>query len=225
MLDSYFSLRTSPLTLQRIAVIQHKMNLMSTHFISVYQLMQVFNGKPADSLPHSRKLHAAVCNICPYLQDFGVMDLADTASYESIHRKFTVAAWGKTSKRLESMNEEMAAQCLLMNYTPFNEFIHAVSTDTMAKYIATRGPVTAPDHIVMRSLPNLKSYELSVGLVTQHIEGPAQYVDMLDSAGTTAETLTILVRESFGQAAWDTLQKIHHPTSLRILHGLTIEGN
>jgi hypothetical protein len=153
------------------------------------------------------------------------MDLADTASYESIHRKFTVAAWGKTSKRLESMNEEMAAQCLLMNYNPFNEFIHAVSTDTMAKYIATRGPVTAPDHIVLRSLPNLKSYELSVGLVTLHIEGPAQYVDMLDSAGTTAETLTNLVRQSFGQAAWDTLQRIHHPTSLRILHGLTIEGN
>jgi hypothetical protein len=42
MLDSYFSLRTSPLTVQRIAVIQHKMNIMPTHFISAFQLMQAW---------------------------------------------------------------------------------------------------------------------------------------------------------------------------------------
>jgi hypothetical protein len=99
MLDAYFALRTSPLTEDRIESIDIKLQKMSSHFIVMFQLMRTFAGDNSGALPQSRKLHAAVCNIPPFLKTFGTMMKADTASFESIHRDKTVALWLWTSKR------------------------------------------------------------------------------------------------------------------------------
>jgi hypothetical protein len=110
VLDCYFAVRASPVTPWLIEMLEQKLLNMSLHFIELCQLKDKTCGILEPTLPLSRKLHAATCNIAPFMTDFGSFDKADTASYESVHRFMTVAVWHLTSKRYDSMNVEMAKQ-------------------------------------------------------------------------------------------------------------------
>jgi hypothetical protein len=98
VMDCFFALRTSPLTEERIDIIQGKMMNMQSHYILLYQLNQKCNGRENPGLPQSRKIHAACCNVTPFMRTFGTMEKADTASCESVHRYMTVAVWVRLFK-------------------------------------------------------------------------------------------------------------------------------
>ena len=93
-LDAYFAVRLTPLTEDRIMDIQSKLLKCSRTFTDLYQLNARIGGIEDPDIPHSRKLHAAVCVIKPFLKHFGTFDKADTTSHESIHRVMTVTLCG-----------------------------------------------------------------------------------------------------------------------------------
>jgi hypothetical protein len=227
VLDCFFALRTSPLTEERIDIIQNKMTNMQGHFILLHQLKQYCIGKQNPGLPMSRKFHAACCNVAPFMRIFGPMEKADTAAYESVHRFMTVALWHMTSKRYHSMNEEMANQSLLLSYATINEFIHAVTSNTMNDYIDRRGTSVHPDVVEHKSISNMKSYPMTVDEVTNCFCGNTDFINLLKSGGVNKVHLSLAVQQKFGQRAWATIRPpiTDRSNRLEIIQALSIHGN
>ena len=115
-MEFYFAIRTSPLTSTRIEIIKQKLNNMYIHFIALFQLNLRFCEDERICLPESRKIHAMMCAMPPFLESMGCIDLADTASWESVYRVMTVSLWERTSKRFCSMNAEMSISAMFLNY-------------------------------------------------------------------------------------------------------------
>ena len=210
LLHAYFSLRISPLTEDRINTIQTKLLKMSKHFIALHQCNEKLQRKPG-----SRKLHASVCLIHHFLRDFGTLDKADTASYESVHRVMTVGAWQKTSKRFDSMNEEMSKQCLLHNFKGINDIIQAVTTNSVDEYIKKRGPYVPPDNVIPLSVSNMKTFPLQVSVnnINWLISTDHTVLRLLDSAGLNTELFSATIREKLTDDniyGWDELSNNDH---------------
>ena len=100
------------MTTDRVNVIKQKLGNMYIHFIALFQLNLRFCEDDKVCLPESRKIHAILCTMPPFLQSMGCLDIADTASWESVHRVMTVALWDRTSRRLCSMNEEKSTPAI-----------------------------------------------------------------------------------------------------------------
>jgi len=165
-----------------------------------------------------------MCNVKPFLQDFGTFDKADTASYESVHRFMTVALWHLTSRRYGSMNEEMAFQSMLLNYHSINEFTHAFASNTLLDYIRERGPYVAPDDVEIKAISNMKSYPV---IIQQNntIQGEDDLDKLLHSGKLTTTSLKAIIVSTFQEQAWNDLRLVHEATSLTVLQGISIEGN
>ena len=133
-MECYFSIRTSPLTTNRIAIIKQQLHNMYIHFIALFQCNLRFCEDDKVCLPESRKIHAILCTMPPFLEKMGNIDIADTASWESVHRVMTVSLWERTSKRFTSMNEEMSAAAMLLNYRSTADFMDAVSYNNIEEY-------------------------------------------------------------------------------------------
>ncbi len=121
-MECYFAIRTSPLTTERIQIIKQKLNNMYIHFIALFQCNLRFCDDDTVRLPDSRKIHAILCTMPPFLEKMGCIDIADTASWESVHRLMTVSLWDRTSKRFTSMNEEMSLSAMLLNYRSATDY-------------------------------------------------------------------------------------------------------
>jgi hypothetical protein len=225
VLDCFFSTRISPLTAQRVDIIQNKMMDMSQYYIALYQLLDTSSGREVPRLPLSRKIHAACCNIKPFLEVFGTLDKADTASYESVHRYMTVGLWHCTSKRYDSMNEEMAKQSLLSNYHLINSFKHALTSETMEKYIIKNGPYIAPPTVEISSGNNTASDFLHIN-EENIIECESELLNhLILCVRVNIQTLSIALKNTFGDEVWDLIKFGERPPSLTVLQSISIEGN
>lgn len=160
VLECFFAIRTSPLTDRRIDDIENMLFSMANHFIALFQLKQKFCGIADPKLPLSRKLHDACCVMPAFMRQFGTTDHADTASWESVHRRKTKGLWNQTSKRRSTMANEMAQQSMLLNYQFTNAFLLAVHTNDMASFVKNHGPYQAPQTVVIENISNLMSYDL-----------------------------------------------------------------
>ena len=145
VLDAYFSVRTSPLTTERIVKIEQTQMISSNNFTALYQLMDRVHGSEIIRLPMIRKDHARNCSLINFMKKKGTADKGDSASYESSHRLLTVGSWKSTSRRYDTMNAEMAHKAMLLNLNSINDFLHAVITNTMASFVARVGPYVAPE--------------------------------------------------------------------------------
>jgi hypothetical protein len=226
MLDTYFEILASPMTALRIEIAEAKLKKMQIHFIALYQMMNKMAGvrlPEDDNLPPSRKLHAALCGVIPFLKAFGSHKKSDTDSYESIHRLFTVGAWQLTSKRIINMHQEMFKQSVLMNHSVTEEFVEAIASDRVDDYITKRGPYVAPDVVIMKRIGNMKHYVLTVsddGLLTCD-ETPL--TDLITHSEVDDIYFSNAVRHCLGHENW---MKLSNKTlSMTLLQGLSIEGN
>ena len=170
LLDCYFEVRRSPMTHDIIRGVRMKIDLMVTHFIALNQCMKRMTDKDV-TLPNSRKLHAVVCNLIPFLIYFGTMLKADTSSYESVHRSLTVAMWELTSKKKSTMYEEMAKQSINFTYTSTSDFLEAFDKGTLEQHFEKHGPYKAPEDTTIIHLNNLSSWTLSYNQETLLFEG------------------------------------------------------
>jgi hypothetical protein len=197
---------------------------MSKHFVLLYQLMRKSSGISENELPMTRKLHAALCNIPTFLHYFGPIDKGDTSSWESVHRSMTVGIWELTSKRHQSMNEEMISQCLQLNFSSTNDIISAIASLSIEKYIKLKGPYIPPDYVVMEPISNKAIYDLKID-ESDNLYCTVRDLDsILHGSSLTAPSLTQLVKKKFGNQAWNNLKDTETPTSLHILQGICIEG-
>jgi hypothetical protein len=225
VLDCFFSLRISPITEQRVHIIQDKMMDMSQYYIALYQLLDRASGREVPRLPLSRKIHAACCNIKPFLETFGTLDKADTASYESVHRYMTVGLWHCTSKRYDSMNEEMAKQSWLSNYHLINSFKHALTSQKLEEYIIKNGPYIAPRTVQISAGTNMASDFLHVNEENiVECEG-ALLNDLMLCVRVTIQTLSNKLKLAFGDEVWEIMKLGIRPPSLTVLQSISIEGN
>jgi len=118
----------------------------------------------------------------------------------------------------------MATQCMLSNYNSINQFIHAVTTNTMPQYIKRIGPYVAPEHVVMKPLSNMKSYSLAVDN-NNILVGSEEFDNLLNNMQLSPETLTATVRSAFGEGAWQILRGAYRPSKLEVVQAISIEGN
>ena len=162
----------------------------------------------------------------PFLEQFGTSDKGDTASYESVHRCMTVGLWSVTSRRIGSMNEEMAKQSMLLNHNNMNEFVHAVTTGNMNRYIKERGPYVAPEFVEIKAISNLMGYPLRVDLADNRFRSTEDHYErLLTSTRVTNEELSNVVRGQFGIEGWALLSRNPDPVTLRVVQAVSIEGN
>ena len=224
LLDAYFAVKMSPITDARINVIKMKLQVMQKHFILLYQLKERSLGVSEPGLPQSRKLHAALCCIPTFLKNFGTLDKADTTSYESVHRSMTVDIWELTSKRYETMNNEMAKKSMLHNYTSTNQLISAVGEHNIANYKLKYGPKQYPNHVLYENVSNYPSYILKINSDGDMLCNVKDINIILAGSSISSVILKSLVYDSFGDNAWQDLIDPQRPTSLSIVQGISIEG-
>ena len=223
MLDCYFAVQASPMTEDKIDNIRRKLVMMYRHFIAFYQLMHKFCSLPGDKLPGSRKLHAIVCNIPSFLTGFGAIDKGDTASYESVHRAMTVGVWHDTSKRVSTMNIEMAKQSLLHNYNTFNDFIYAFTTDDLATYIRDRGPPYHPDEVEYSRMNNMAAISILYDVTADVMSDDEDtYQAVLRSAHNDNDTVSFDFRTQH-EDTWESIRQ--GSSTLLLVHGISIHGN
>jgi hypothetical protein len=223
-LDAYFSTQMSPLTSQRILVVQDKMMKCSRHFIVLYQLLDKIAGRVEPRLPITRKLHASCCNITPFMEDFGTLDKACTTSWESCHRYSTVGLWNCTSRRYDTQNTEMGNHCMLLNYNVTNDFIAAVTTNTIEDYVKKNGPYIAPDEVEMLAVTNMKSFTLSINFADV-MTGNESYVALLKESNLSEASASILLKNTVGEKAWRSFKREVGPTVVTCIQAISIEGN
>ena len=224
LLDAYFSIQMSPVTRDRIQLIKFKIQKMSKHFIILYQLMLKFCEQEEIDLPHSRKLHAVICSVIPFLTYFGTFLKADTSSYESVHRVMTVGVWKKTSKRYDSMNREMAKQALLQNYYYTNEFLSAISNNRITDYIMKFGPYIAPSTVIVKNTNNYKSFNIQIDENDLFFCEDINIASMLFGSSLTVETVSNYMKEKLGLENWNAL-KINDNSYVNIIQCISLEGN
>lgn len=184
--------------------------------------MRKASGYTEQEIPHSRKLHAALCNIPTFLKYFGTIDKADTSSWESVHRSMTVGIWELTSKRHDSMISEMINQCLYLNYSSTNDLITAVTSSKLKEYVAKKGPNIPPDYVVIEPITNMPLYSLSIDendILTCH-----NLNNILLGSSLNDVELTKLVKKYFGITIWESIKSTERPISFSIIQGVYIEG-
>ena len=222
VLNCYFAVQASPMTEGRIDDIRRQLVMMYRHFIAFYQLMHKFCDLPGDKLPGSRKLHAIVCNITSFLKGFGAIDKGDTASYESVHRAMTVGVWHNTSKRVSTMNTEMAKQSLLHNYNTFNDFLYAFTTDEMGTFIRDRGPPQHPDEVEYSRMNNMPAISITYNAHNDVLsDEDATYHAILQSAKNTNDEVSLDFKSY--EDAWESLRR--GSNTLLLVQGISIHGN
>ena len=224
LLDAYFSIRMSPVTRRKLNFIETKINKMSKHFIILYQCMQKLCGVTQLDLPHSRKLHSVVCSVIPFMNYFGTMLKADTSSYESVHRVMTVGVWKKTSKRYDSMNEEMAKQSLLQNYFYTNELLNAIASNSIVNHVIKFGPYIAPSTVIITKINNHSSYSLHINDNDLLDCKSKPLHNILFGSSLSVDSFTQYCRSKLGEENWEML-KYNRNCSLKIIQGISIEGN
>jgi hypothetical protein len=224
LFDAYFAIQMSPITQDRLTLIKFKLNKMSKHFILMYQLNLKFCDQKHIDLPHSRKLHAAVCNIIPFLSHFGSVRKADTSSYESVHRVMTVGAWIKTSKRYESMNEEMAKQSLAQNYYYTNELLAAISNNNIVEYIQKFGPYIPPTVVIIKKVHIYQSFSLQIDINNNLFCDEENIDDVLLGSSVDINKLVRYTKRVLDTENWNRV-KNYDNCVLNIVQSISIEGN
>jgi hypothetical protein len=222
-MDCYFAIRTSPLTNERIKIIKQKLNIMYIHFIALFQCNRKFLEEEKILLPESRKIHAIQCTMPHFLQFMGNIDIADTASWESVHRLMTVSLWERTSKKLCSMNEEMSKAAMLLNYRSTVDLIDAVNNHSLDKYIKYVGPHIGPEIVVTEPIRNRSHYLLvldSTNNLECHNEESIRLDNVLKGSSLTGRSITKLIVDKFGVNFFLGLS-----TKLVLVTGISIEGN
>ena len=174
-------------------------------------------GISENELPNSRKLHAALCNIPTFLKYFGPVDKADTSSWESVHRSMTVGVWELTSKRHQSMIEEMVNQCIHLNYTSTCDLITAITSPSIDEYVHKKGPTQSPEYVVIEPVKNYPSFDLSIDendllTCTSH-----DLTSILNGSSLTVIKLTELVKHKFGPSAWQSIKNVENPIHICII--------
>ena len=223
MLDAYFEVLASPLTAERIANVQLKLNKMSLHFMSLWQVMNKVAQVEKITLPASRKLHAAVCTIVPAMKLFGSVYKMDTESYESIHRIYTVGAWQQTSKRTSSMHVDMFNQSTLINHSITNEFLEAILSGEIKKFQKERGPYEAPDNVLISPIGNMRHYPMLIDANNDLYVMDEDLPQLILHSEIPVSTMSTLVRRFATEDGWQAI--IRKEASLTLLQGVTIEGN
>ena len=228
VMECYFAIRTSPLTTERIKVIKQKLNNMYVHFIALFQCNLRFCEDGRVCLPESRKIHAILCTMPPFLESMGCLDIADTASWESVHRVMTVALWDRTSKRICSMNAEMSIAAMLLNYRGTSDFLDAISFNNVDKYLEQVGPDYSPENVVIRYIQNKRNFQLCVNLmnkVLQSVDETFTLNDILVGTNFDDRTFTNIIKYNIGNANYSKLYRAIDPELLFIIPGISIEGN
>ena len=209
--------------------IQSKLLKCSRTFTDLYQLNARIGGIEDPDIPHSRKLHAAVCVIKPFLKHFGTFDKADTTSYESIHRVMTVALWHKTSKRYESMYSEMSRQTVLLNYSNLNNFLSAYYKNDLGAYCMEKGPESYPEHVVIGTISNSKVYPIRVtmGNALECAEHDVTLYDLLNYSTASLHSLERSLQSKLEEFnMWNSLRDADEDRfQLFYLKGITLHGN
>jgi hypothetical protein len=190
----------------------------------LYQLKEKSLGVSNPGLPLSRKLHAALCCIPNFLQKFGTLDKADTTSYESAHRSMTVDIWNLTSKRYETMNEEMSKQSTLHNYSSTNDLISAMAMNKIDSYIREKGPKVYPENVMYENISNYATYILKVDADGNFYCNNKNLDTILTGSSVSCIQLKSLVYDAFGEEAWNDLLRTDNCTTLSIVQGISIEG-
>jgi hypothetical protein len=140
----------------------------------------------------------------------------------------TVSLWERTSKRFTSMNEEMSAAAMLLNYRATTDFMDAVSYNNIEEYIEKVGPTVFPDTVIYKFIQNKKHFQLRINETTRFLESTEEN-DSLNSLliGTnfTDRTLSRFVLENIGETNYDKLSLKVNPDIVYLLPGISIEGN
>jgi hypothetical protein len=224
VMDCYFAIRTSPLTNERIQIIKQKLHVMSIHFIALFQCNRKFLEEEDILLPESRKIHAIQCTMPHFLQFMGNIDIADTASWESVHRLMTVSLWDRTSKRLCSMNEEMSKAAMLLNYRSTVDLIDAVNKNGLDKYIKYVGPHIGPEIVVTEPIRNKSNFIIVLNSTNNLQCQNEEYMcldNLLKGSSLTGTTLTKVIVDKFGiNFLLDLTAKL-----VLLTGGISIEGN
>ena len=227
VMECYFAIRTSPLTSARIDVIKQKLNNMYIHFIALFQLNLRFCEDERICLPESRKIHAIMCTMPPFLESMGCIDVADTASWESVHRVMTVSLWERTSKRFCSMNAEMSISAMLLNYRSTTDFIDAIAYNNVDSFLKKVGPYIGPDNVVINPILNKRHYDLQGNSINQFesVDRSITLDQLLLGSYLTASSFTKGVTAYFEEESYEKFFSNNNPDSIQLLTGISIEGN
>jgi hypothetical protein len=200
---------------------------MYIHFIALFQLNLRFCEDERICLPESRKIHAIMCTMPPFLESMGCIDMADTASWESVHRVMTVSLWERTSKRFCSMNEEMSISAMLLNYRSTTDFIDAIAYSNVDSYLKKVGPYIGPDNVVINSIINKRYYDLCVHSSNQFesVDRSITLDQLLLGSSLTAASFTKIITTYFEDESYEKFFNEINPDSIQLLTGISIEGN
>jgi hypothetical protein len=158
----------------------------------------------------------------------GCLDVADTASWESVHRIMTVALWDRTSKRLCSMNEEMSLAAMLLNYRSTTDFMDAIAFNNVEEYLIKVGPAVSPETVIIKPIQNNRRYQLRVNLIRNLLESTDEFNSLnslLVGTNFNEKSLTKFIADSFGRIEFAKLSRGINPNLLHIITGISIEGD
>jgi hypothetical protein len=139
-----------------LTVFQSKLSRLSVHLLLVWDLKQTIinpnNTKPA--VNKMRNIHKLE-HLPMYVSKWGSLNHLDTGTYESFHKIGTTGVWENTSKRHNTLFEEMTHKISMYDYQRLNKIKSDILTEELSENVQI-------DKVTFKRITNLPYYLLFI---------------------------------------------------------------
>jgi len=156
LLDVYFDCKRKEWRPLMLSDFQTKVSTLSVHLLLVWDLKQTIVNPNVSKITVNkmRNLHKLE-HLPMYISKWGSLNHLDTGTFESFHKVGTTAIWEKTSKRHNTLFEEMTRHIIMYDH----QRLTAITSDILSDKLMEKVVV---DKVTFRRISNLPKYVLFV---------------------------------------------------------------
>jgi len=156
LLDVYFDCRRKEWSPLMLTDFQSKISRLPVHLLLVWDLKQtIINPNETKiTVNKMRNLHKLE-HLPMYISRWGSLNHLDTGTFESYHKIGTTKVWETTSKRHNTLFEEMTQKVMMHDYQRINK----IKSDIISGKMQEKAPV---EKVTFRRILNLPKYVLFV---------------------------------------------------------------